>query len=121
MTKDRDFKEHVRARAKKTGESYQAARRQIEDKRPPFAARVTSLFRTPSGIAFGCLIDRGKVTRGMKITVRLNHQVLHEGVVASLRHGQADIESVSEGQFSAGFGMIVEPNYSGTVPDTVTG
>jgi translation initiation factor IF-2 len=121
MTNDRDFKQHVRARAKKTGESYQAARRQLEENRPPFAARVTSLFRTPSGIAFGCFIDRGKVSRGMKVTVRLNDQVIHQGIVASLRHGQADIESVSEGQFSAGFGMIVEPHYNGTVPDAVTG
>ena len=79
------------------------------------------MFRVESGIAFGCLIDQGKVTRGMSVTVRLNDEVIHEGVVASLRHGQADIDSVAEGQFSAGFGMIVEPPYNGTVPDAVTG
>jgi hypothetical protein len=113
MTEDRDFKQHVRARAEKTGESYQAARRQLEQKRPHFVARVTSMFRVESGIAFGCLIDQGKVTRGMNVTVRLNDEVIHEGVVASLRHGQADIDSVAEGQFSAGFGMIVEPPTTG--------
>ena len=121
MTEDRDFKQHVRARAKKTGESYQAARRQLEEGRPQFAARVTSMFRVDSGIAFGCLIDQGKVVRGMKVIVRLNDQMIHEGVVASLRHGQVALDSVAEGQFSAGFGMIVDPPYNGSIPDSVTG
>ena len=121
MTEDRDFKRVVRARADKTGESYQAARRQLEQKRPHFVVRVTSMFRTPSGIAFGCFIDQGKVSRGMRATVTLNEEVIHEGVVASLRHGQVDIDSVAEGQLSAGFGLMVEPNYNGPVPDAVTG
>ena len=51
----------------------------------------------------------------------LNDEVIHEGVVASLRHGQVDIDSVAEGQLSAGFGLMVEPNYNGPVPDAVTG
>lgn len=129
MTEDRDFKDLVRARAEKTGESYQAARRQLEQKRPTFIARVTSLWRATSGgretsgIAFGCLIDQGKVTRGMRVTVILNDEVVHEGVVASLRNGREDVDSVAEGEFPSGFGLLVEPpyTYNGTVPHAVTG
>ena len=121
MTEDRDLKRVVRARAEKTGESYQAARRQLEQKRPPFVARVKAMFRAESGIAFGCLVEQGKVTRGMRVTVMLNDEMIHEGVVAGLRHGQADIDSVAEGEFSAGFGLLVEPPYNGPVPDAVTG
>ena len=124
MTRDRDFKQVVRARADKTGESYQAARRQLEQKRPPFVARVTSLWRATSGgqptggIAFGCLIDQGQVTRGMKVNVMRNHEVVHEGVVAGLRHGREDLDSVADGEFPDGFGLLVEPpyTYNGTVP-----
>jgi translation initiation factor IF-2 len=121
MTEDRDFKRVVRVRAEKTGESYQAARRQLEQKRSPFVARVKALFRVESGIAFGCLVEHGKVTRGMRVAVVLNDEVIHQGIVASLRHGQADVDSVAEGQFSAGFGLLVDPPYNGPVPDTVTG
>ena len=38
MTDDRDFKQIVRDRAAKTGESYQAARRQLERQRGRFSA-----------------------------------------------------------------------------------
>ena len=79
------------------------------------------MFRAESGIGFGCLVEQGKVTRGMRVTVMLNDEMIHEGVVAGLRHGQADIDSVAEGEFSAGFGLLVEPPYNGPVPDAVTG
>lgn len=121
MTEDRDFKRVVRARADKTGESYQSARRQLEQKRQHFVVRVTSMFRTPRGVAFGCFVDHGKVTPGMRATVTLNDEVIHEGVVASLRHGHLDIDSATEGEFPGGFGLMVEPNYNGPVPDTVAG
>ncbi len=79
------------------------------------------MFRAESGIAFGCLIDQGKVTRGMRVTVILNDEVVHEGVVASLRNGREDVDSVAEGEFPSGFGLLVEPPYNGTVPHAVTG
>jgi translation initiation factor IF-2 len=122
MTEDRDFKQRVRARAEKTGESYQAARRQLEQKHEPrFVATVKTMFRVERGVAFGCVIDRGEVRLGTKVSVRLNDDVLHEGTVTSLRYGRTDIDSVTEGDYPAGFGMIVDPPYDGPTPDFVTG
>ena len=121
MTEDRDFKQVVRARAEKTGESYQTARRQLEQKRPPFVARVTAMFRAEAGIAFGCYVWQGKATRGMRVAVMLNDEVIYEGVVAGLRHGKTDVDSVAEGDFPDGFGLLVEPPYNGPLPHTVTG
>jgi hypothetical protein len=66
MTEDSDFKQIVHDRAAKTGESYQAARRQLERQRGRFSARVVEVFETPNGIVLGCIIEGGEVTRGME-------------------------------------------------------
>ena len=133
MTEDRDFKQVVRTRAAKTGESYQAARRQLEEHaRPPFVARVTSLWRATTGgrvrretagTAFGCFIEQGTVTRGMRVTVVRDDHVVHEGVVVGLRNGRTDVEAVTAGELPDGFGLLVEPPYAhgGVVPHAVRG
>ena len=69
MTDDNDFKKIVRDRMAKTGESYQAARRQLERQRGRFSARVMELFEMPEGDVLGCIIEGGEVTRGMTVTV----------------------------------------------------
>lgn len=121
MTEDRDFKDLVRRRAEKTGESYQAARRQLEGKGPSFSASVDAIFRTPAGLAFGCTVEQGSVSRGMAVTV-VGDGVVHHATVASLRRWKWDVDAISrdENPF-AQFGMIVEPPYDGPLPVRVTG
>ena len=133
MTEDQDFKRLVRARAAKTGESYQAARRQLTaPSQSQFVARITSLWpattsgnvrRETTGLAFGCLIDRGTVRPGMRVRVMLHGEVVHEGVVVSLRAGRREVEAVEGGDLPGGFGLLVEPPYTdrSRIPDTVAG
>ena len=123
MTDDRDFKQLVRDRAAKTGESYQGARRQLERRRNGgFSARATQLFPTPSGPALGCIIERGEVHRGMTVTIASGGPgTKHVGVVVSLRHRWTDLETVRHDGRDEQFGLIVEPPYTGPVPARVTG
>ena len=120
MTEDRDFKNVVRKRAAKTGETYQAARRQL---RPPapVVVRVQALFRTldpPSGIADGCVVETGRITRGMSVALSIGDEVVHRGTVASLRVAKYDIDAIAEGQ--GPFGLLVEPPYEGPMPEVVS-
>jgi translation initiation factor IF-2 len=120
MTEDRDFKQVVRKRSAKTGESYQAARRQVEKKRAAFSARVDVLFPVPAGVALGCTVETGSVSRGMSVTV-IADGVAHPATVTNLRRMWDDLDSVAEGQFpDEQFGMLVEPPYSGPLPARVT-
>lgn len=120
MTEDRDFKRIVRARAAKTGESYQTARRILERKRGRFSALANSTFDRPAGRVLGCIIEDGTVVRGMPVTVRTPDGVEHHGTVVSLRHMWDDLESVSSGEFGE-FGLLLDPPYLGPVPAQVTG
>jgi hypothetical protein len=120
MTEDRDFKDLVRQRAEKTGESYQTARRQLE-KQAAFSARLEAIFYTRSGIAFGCIVEDGRVSRGMRVTVA-GHGITHHATVASLRRSWRDVDSVvADESADRKFGMIVEPPYAGPLPAHVTG
>jgi hypothetical protein len=120
MTEDRDFKQVVRERAAKTGESYQTARRILERKRGRFSALANSTFVKPAGRVLGCIIEDGKVTRGMKVTVTTPDGGKHQAVVVSLRHMWDDVDSISYGEFGE-FGMLLEPPYDGPIPAQVTG
>ena len=119
MTEDSDFKQIIRDRAAKTGESYQTARRILERKRGQFSALANSTFDKPAGRVLGCIIEDGKVTRGMKVTVTTPEGVKHQGVVVSLRHMWDDVDSVSYGEFGE-FGLLLEPAYLGPIPAQVT-
>jgi translation initiation factor IF-2 len=121
MTEDSDFKQVVRGRAAKTGESYQAARRQLERKRGGFSARVTTRFQTKNGlVVLGCIMEAGKVTRGMTVTVTTDAGATHRGVVVSLRHMWEDLDAVSHGEWGE-FGLLLDPVYEGPTPAQVTG
>jgi translation initiation factor IF-2 len=120
MTEDRDFKQVIRQRAARTGESYQAARRMLGRERGGFSAVATSTFRKPAGRVLGCRIEIGTVIRGMPVTVTTPDGGEHRGVVVSLRHRWDDAESISVGDHLE-FGMILEPSYLGPVPVRVTG
>jgi translation initiation factor IF-2 len=120
MTDDRDFKKLVRERAAKTGESYETARRILERKRGQFSALANSTFNKPAGRVLGCIMEDGKVTRGMKVTVTALDGGKHQGVVVSLRHMWDDVESVSYGEFGE-FGLLLEPPYLGPIPAQLTG
>jgi translation initiation factor IF-2 len=121
MTEHSDFKQIVRARAAKTGESYQTARRLLERKHgPQFSALATSTFDRRVGRVLGCVMEAGTVTCGMRVTVKASDGIAHEGVVVSLRHMWDDLESVAHGEFRD-FGLLVEPAYLGPIPAHVTG
>jgi translation initiation factor IF-2 len=120
MTKYSDFKRIVRDRAAKTGESYQTARRILERKQGRFSAIAKTTFDKPAGRVLGCIMEGGKVTRGMQVTVTSPGGVKHQGVVVSLRHMWSDLDSISYGEFGE-FGLLIEPAYVGPVPAEVTG
>ena len=113
MTENRDFKNVVRKRSAKTGESYQAARRQVE--RQPAArlsARVHAMWEHPRGLVLGCVVDEGRLTQGMTVTLLAGDSVLHQGTVASLRRGKDDQTVVTSGEC----GILLDPPYLGYVP-----
>ena len=120
MTEDRDFKQLVRARAAKTGESYQTARRVLERKGGRFSARVASTFDRPAGRVLGCLLEEGRVTRGMEVVVTPPEGASHRGVVVSLRHRWTELDDVAVGD-AVEFGLLLDPPYLGPVPARVTG
>lgn len=120
MTEDRDFKQVIRDRAARTGESYQAARRTLEAKDRRFSATANSTFDRPAGRILGCVMEAGTVTRGMNVLVTTEAGERHSGVVVSLRHMWSDLDSVSHGEFQE-FGLLLDPAYSGPLPARVTG
>jgi len=117
MTEDRDFKKVVRKRSAKTGESYQTARRQVEGQPRRLAAQVNALWAHPAGLVLGCVVDEGRITLGMPVTVMAGDRVLHQGTVASLRRGKEDKAVVDSGEC----GVILEPPFLGSVADGVDG
>jgi translation initiation factor IF-2 len=120
MTADNDFKQIVRERAAKTGESYQTARRQLERQRDRFSARAVGIFQTTSGRVLACVIEAGEVTRGMTVAVATGDGSTHDGTVASLRHMKQDLAAVRfDGPFRE-FGLLLEPAYVGSVPARIS-
>lgn len=111
MTEDRDFKDAVRRRSAKTGESYQAARRQMEQ-RSGLAAPVYAQWAHPAGLVLGCVVEQGQLSLGLAVTVMRGDgaTVLHRGTVASLRVGKEDKSVVSSGEC----GILLEPDSTAT-------
>lgn len=119
MTEDRDFKKVVRERSAKTGESYQAARRQVERKPGGVSAPVHALWAHPEGLVLGCRVEEGQLVRGMPVTVVAGETILHQGTVASLRRGKEDQDVVTSGDC----GVLLDPPFQGyrTVEGDATG
>jgi translation initiation factor IF-2 len=109
MTEDRDFKKVVRDRSAKTGESYQAARRQLERRGGGLSAPVHALWEHPAGLVLGCVVEQGQLRRGMSVTVLAGDDVLHEGTVVSLRVGKEDQTIVTSGEC----GILLDPPFHG--------
>ena len=109
MTEDRDFKKVVRERSEKTGESYQAARRQLERQPGGLSAPVSAQWVHPAGLVLGCVVEKGQLRRGMRVTVLANDTVIHQGTVASLRVAKEDREVVTSGEC----GILLDPPFYG--------
>ena len=69
MTEDRDFKKVVRVRSAKPGDSYQAARRQMERRTGGLSAPVYAQWAHPAGLVLGCVVEQGQLALGMPVTV----------------------------------------------------
>lgn len=111
MTEDRNFKDVVRKRAAKTGESYQGARRQLERKFGGLSAPVSAAWAHPDGLVLGCRVEQGQLARGMEVTVLTDDTVVHQGVVVSLRVGKDDQDVVTSGDC----GILLDPPFRGYV------
>jgi translation initiation factor IF-2 len=111
MTEDRDFKKVVRKRSAKTGESYQAARRQVERQPAGLSAPVYALWAHPAGLVLGCRVEAGQIDRGMPVTVMAGDTVVHQGTVASLRRGKVEQDVVTSGDC----GILLDPPFHGHV------
>jgi translation initiation factor IF-2 len=112
MTEDRDFKKVVRERSAKTGESYQAARRQLNPSTGGMSARVAAMWAHPAGLILGCIVDEGRLVRGMPVTLLAGDDVVHQGVVANLRVGKEDRTVVTSGEC----GILLDPPFVGHRP-----
>jgi translation initiation factor IF-2 len=120
MTEDRDFKKVVRRRSAKTGESYQTARRQLDrsrsDREPTagttVSARIAGAWAHPAGLVLGCIVDEGRLERGMTVTLLAGDDVVHEGTVATLRVGKQDRDAVASGEC----GILLDPPFVGFRP-----
>ena len=117
MTEDRDFKNVVRQRRAKTGESYQTARRQLERRAAGLSAPVHAQWAHPSGLVLGCVVEQGQLALGMPVTLMKGDDVLHEGTVASLRVGKEDRTVVTSGPC----GILLDPPFHGYVGRDVDG
>lgn len=105
MTRDRDFKQHVRDRAVKTGQSYQAARQTMSGPTerpvpgPTGEAEVREMFRIPDGRwVGGCVIRSGEVNCWDQARVIRDGVVVGEGPISSLRTYKKPVPRVSTGQ-----------------------
>jgi len=58
---------------------------------------VRKTFRTPRGNVAGCFVVTGKALRGEKIKVYRGGQVVHEGILHSLRRIKDDVREVAAG------------------------
>jgi translation initiation factor IF-2 len=118
MTEDRDFKNLVRRRAEKTGESYQAARRQLERhiKGAQASARVERVFRAPFGVVIGCVVERGTISRGNSAVVLHDGRPVHEATIAAVRHLNSDIDGAPAGLQC---GLLLDPPYEEPAADLV--
>ena len=118
MTEDRDFKKLVRRRAEQTGESYQAARRQLEKQVAAAisSARVEVVIRTPRGVVIGCTVEQGTISRGSPAVVVLNGRPVHEATINAIRNFGTDIAAAPRGLQC---GLLLEPPFEGPAADTV--
>jgi translation initiation factor IF-2 len=111
MTEDRDFKKVVRGRSAKTGESYQAAKRQLEGQPRRLSVRVDAMWEHRDGLVLGCVVVEGRLSQGMAVTVMAGEDILHRGTVASLRYGKEDRAVVTSGPC----GIMLDPPYLGYI------
>lgn len=118
MTEDRDFKKVVRRRAEKTGESYEAARRQLEKrvKDAKGLARIDTMFRTPRGVVIGCTVERGAISKGSTAVVLHDGRPVHEATVHEIRNLKTEIAAASAGLQC---GLLLDPPYAGPFADAV--
>ena len=75
------------------------------DRRRPHIAEVRDTFKVPKvGIAAGCMISEGEVSRDDQVRLVRDGIVVYEGKIASLRRYKDDVKSVKAG-FECGIGL----------------
>ena len=59
----------------------------------------------------GLVVEKGQVNRGMSVAVLAGDNVVHEGIVVSLRREKEDLDAVASGEC----GILLEPAFYGYV------
>ena len=68
-------------------------------------AKVKTVFKlSRHGIIAGCMVDKGKITRGAVCQVMRGNEVVHEGKVVSLKRFKDDVREVAQG-YECGIGV----------------
>ncbi len=68
-------------------------------------AKVKTVFKlSKSGIIAGCIVDKGKITRGAICHLFRDNEVIFEGKIKTLKRFKDDVKEVSEG-FECGIGI----------------
>jgi translation initiation factor IF-2 len=65
---------------------------------------VREVFKTPAGKVAGCMVVKGKVSRGSKIRLLRDSKIIFEGQIASLRRFKEDVKEVEQG-YECGIGL----------------
>nr|WCH55532.1 translation initiation factor 2 [Hypnea pseudomusciformis] len=60
-------------------------------------AKVQTVFKINKGLVAGCLVNYGKLKKGSKISIYHNQDLVHEGLIDSLKRLKDDVDEVSEG------------------------
>jgi len=80
-------------------------------------ARVKAVFKlSKSGIIAGCIVEKGKITRGVPCHLFRDNEVIFEGKVNTLRRFKDDVKEVTEG-LECGIGIGYEKYKEGDVID----
>ena len=68
-------------------------------------AKVKTVFKlSRHGIIAGCMVEKGKITRGAPCQVHRGNDLIHEGKVQSLKRFKDDVKEVAEG-YECGIGV----------------
>ncbi|MDD4294230.1 MAG: translation initiation factor IF-2 [Candidatus Omnitrophica bacterium] len=83
-------------------------------------ARVKTVFKlSKSGIIAGCIVEKGKFTRGVIAQVTRGNEIIHEGKIQSLKRFKDDVKDVAEG-YECGIGVGYNDLQEGDLIDGYT-
>ncbi len=83
-------------------------------------ARIKSVFKlSKSGIIAGCIVEKGKILRGVSCQLLVNGKPVYEGKIQTLKRFKDDVKDVAEG-FECGIGIGYDKISQGDIIEAFT-